>query len=192
MLTAATSVPELSWWLALRQRISVGLIVLMSAIHLVPLRPHAPPSPAYLALHFCTAGCYAALGVAEAWVVVTRIEPLLVRHRVLPTRSAGSWLRDVCLLISPGWLIVGVVGSLGMALHSDTLEATAAVLEFTIISIYGCYPLSLIGLLRDLEDAVASHTATGTSIAAPKRPTARLGSQSPARRSSSRRRAAAA
>ena len=79
----------------------------------------------------------------------------------------GAWLRRLCLLISPGWFVVAVVGGAGLALHHEQLNACAAVLEFTIITIYGAYPLSLIGFTRDLEHSlqalgtIASPTAGG-------------------------------
>ena len=51
---------------------------------------------------------------------------------------------------------MALVGGAGKALGAASLEASAALLEFAIITIYGCYPLSLIGLVRDLEAAAAA------------------------------------
>ena len=124
LLTAADRIAELWPWITLRRRVTVALLVLMSVIHLVPLQPDAPPSLLHMALHFGTAGCYAGAGVLEAWLLTRQIEPLLRRAHLL-VGHGGARLRNLCLAASPGWLLVGVVGGIGMALDLEGLEAGA-------------------------------------------------------------------
>jgi len=149
---------HLGRWVVMRRRVSVALIGLMAAIHLVPLPASGrKPSLYWLALHFGTAGSYAAAGVFEAWLMTQRIEPLLRRAAILRPGNGddGAWLRTLCLWASPGWLVVTVVGALGMWLGVQRLDAVAASLEFAIITLYGTYPHSLRSVIEALERAVA-------------------------------------
>lgn len=126
------------------------LVVLMSIIHLVPLQPKSEATLLHTLVHFGIAGSYASAGVMEAWLMTQRIEPLLRRHNLLHGYG-GWWLRHLCLAASPGWLLVAIAGGIGMALRLQWLEASVSVLEFGIISLYGCYPLSLAPLAHELD-----------------------------------------
>ena len=167
---AAQVVPELEPWIDRRLRVSVGLIFLMSAVHLVPLPAYAPLSPPWETLepsrdaaHFAVAGSYATAGVLEAWLLVRCIEPLLRSHGLLATAD-GRWLRSLILFISPGWCVVAVLGAVGLHTRHDATYALACVIEFGIISIYGTYPIALLGLIRDLQRRLPLVLGKGSKV----------------------------
>lgn len=70
------------------------------------------------------------------------------------SRDAGGWLRDLCLYLSPGWLLVVLLGGAGIALESDGLACSASVVEFAVITVYGCYGAALRPLLRAVQDGL--------------------------------------
>ena len=164
-LLSSLNIDALRPWILLRQYVSVALILLMSIIHLVPLHDGDPPW--YQALHFGIAGSYASMGILEAWLLTRCIEPILRRERYL-VGTGGSWLRLSMLIASPGWLIVALLGGLGMAFELPKTEAAASLLEFAIITLYGCYPLALRPLVVELL-AASAVTNTGVSSRRPPR-----------------------
>ena len=186
MLTIAAQIVGdklLDRWLELRRYVAIALLLLMSLIHLCPLQP-AAPSLLRDAVHFGTAGAYAGCGVLEAYLLVRCIEPTL-REQGLLVSNDGEWLRKLCLYLSPGWVVVAVLGGVGMACKVDELMGLAAALEFSIITIYGCYPLALPGIVCDLERqlearAVPAPFAHADSVAP--RGSTRRGGRSPSRR----------
>ena len=144
---------ELRNWIAARSIASAAVVVFMSVIHLVPLPPMEshPPWPILL-LHFSTASCFAIASAAEIEIVSRRIEPLLrTSCPPLLTATDRGVVRPLCLLATPGWLLISALGGVGLVLDIRWLVAAASVLEFVAISLLGCYPLSLLGPLRDLE-----------------------------------------
>ena len=132
----------LVYWARVRAGITVALVTLMSVIHTVPL-PSTPGSKRQIELlHYTVATSYALTGVAESYVTVIRIEPLLDDVNI-----PGRWVRVMIVLVSPLWGMVGVLMFLGSWYKNDTYTAIGSGLEFVLICIYGCYPLALSGLI---------------------------------------------
>lgn len=168
LATERVSHPEdLERWAEVRALVTVALLIGMSVIHICPVQPTETLSrhAARDALHYTLASSFAVAGVLEVWVTVVQIEPILTASGI--SLSNGAWLRWTTLYASPLWIFVGLLMSASIAYDREDLAAYGGILEFFLLTLYGCYLISVIGLVTDLQNVlgcVGSDTMHSVSL----------------------------